>query len=267
MDKLLAAEAHVAVLDLNIPSDDGIFPNARLRYIKTDVSSESTIAAAASAVSEWISSTEQPLAGLICAAGMGLPTIHAGSDSTKPSTLDNFDTVMNINFRGTVALVNHFVPQWRSTSDHLYSPASSRGAIILVSSITAFEGQAGMSAYVSSKAALQGFSLSLTRELAEFGIRVMTISPGIFDTPLAARLPESVQAQNRDATQFPKRAGRPDEFGALACHILENEYLNGSVIRIDGGESPLPVIQLSGVARGCWYLLCLMTPSSEESMC
>src|SRR5262249_25403679 len=109
-----------------------------------------------------------------------------------------------------------------------------RGVIINTASVAAFDGQIGQAAYSASKGGIVGMTLPIARELARFGIRVMTIAPGIFDTPLLAGLPEPARQSLGQQVPFPPRLGRPEEFAALVRHIIENEMLNGEVIRLDG---------------------------------
>src|SRR5437867_242793 len=113
-------------------------------------------------------------------------------------------------------------------------------AVIFTASVAAFDGQIGQDAYSASKGGIVGMTLPVARDLAEFGIRVMTIAPGIFDTPLLGTLPEPIRASLAKQIPFPQRLGRPDEFAALACHIIENAMLNGETIRLDGAIRMAP---------------------------
>ncbi len=114
------------------------------------------------------------------------------------------------------------------------TPSGERGVIVTTASVAAFEGQIGQAAYSASKGGVVAMTLPMARELARFGIRVMTIAPGIFDTPLLAGLPEPARQSLGQQVPFPPRLGRPEEFAALVRHIIENEMLNGEVIRLDG---------------------------------
>ncbi len=115
-----------------------------------------------------------------------------------------------------------------------------RGVIINTASVAAFDGQIGQAAYSASKGGVVGMTLPIARELARFGIRVMTIAPGIFYTPMMAGMPQAVQDSLGAAVPFPPRLGRPDEYAQLAQHIIENEMLNGEVIRLDGAIRMAP---------------------------
>src|SRR5262249_5996186 len=120
------------------------------------------------------------------------------------------------------------------------TPSGERGVIVNTASVAAFEGQIGQAAYSASKGGVVGMTLPIARELARHGIRVMTIAPGIFDTPLLAGLPEAARQSLGQQVPFPSRLGRPDEFAALVRHIIENEMLNGEVIRLDGALRMAP---------------------------
>src|SRR5438034_298012 len=121
-------------------------------------------------------------------------------------------------------------------------PASEgeRGVVVNTASVAAFDGQIGQAAYSASKGGIVGMALPVARDLAELGIRVVTIAPGIFDTPLLGTLPESVRQSLAKQVPFPQRLGRPSEFAALACHIIENPMLNGETIRLDGAIRMAP---------------------------
>jgi NAD(P)-dependent dehydrogenase (short-subunit alcohol dehydrogenase family) len=119
-------------------------------------------------------------------------------------------------------------------------PTGERGVIVNTASVAAFDGQIGQAAYSASKGGIVGMTLPIARELAVSGIRVMTIAPGIFDTPLLAGLPEPARVSLGQQVPFPSRLGRPDEYAALVKHIVENEMLNGEVIRLDGALRMAP---------------------------
>jgi NAD(P)-dependent dehydrogenase (short-subunit alcohol dehydrogenase family) len=115
-----------------------------------------------------------------------------------------------------------------------------RGVIVNTASVAAFDGQIGQAAYTASKAGIAGLTLPLAREFARIGVRVVTIAPGTFDTPLLAGLPEAARASLAEQVPFPPRLGRPDEYAALVRHVFENEMLNGEVIRLDGAIRMAP---------------------------
>src|SRR5262249_50779963 len=120
------------------------------------------------------------------------------------------------------------------------NPGGERGVIVNTGSVAAFDGQVGQAAYAASKGGVVSLTLPLAREFARVGVRVMAIAPGIFDTPLLAGLPEAARQALGQQVPFPSRLGRPDEFAALVRHIVENEMLNGEVIRLDGALRMAP---------------------------
>jgi NAD(P)-dependent dehydrogenase (short-subunit alcohol dehydrogenase family) len=201
------------------------------------VSSTDSIAAAIRGIVGWITSSGRPLAGVVTAAGIGIGGLAIGEDG---QTLDlrNWDTVFGVNVRGSIDLATQLLPHWTQDRDAVEgNDDDERGVIIFVSSITAFEGVPGMTAYAASKAAIMAAALPLARELSVHRIRVVAIAPGAFDTPLFAKLPESVKAEDLRAIAFPRRFGDPGkDFAPLIVHVFENAYLNGTSLRLDGGE-------------------------------
>jgi len=145
---------------------------------------------------------------------------------------DWFTNIVNVNLVGTFNLLRATTP---TLMDNAPNNEGERGVVINTSSIAAFDGQVGQSAYSASKGGIVSMTLTMTREFANNGIRVMTILPGIFDTPLLGRVPENVRERLGQQVPFPPRLGRPEEFASLARHIIENPYLNGECIRLDGG--------------------------------
>lgn len=171
------------------------------------------------------------LHGLVNCAGISPVQLLAGKAGTPG--LDLFRRVIDVNLVGTFNLIRLAVAQM------IKSPADDdgeRGVVVNTASVTAFDGQSGQSAYASSKAGVVGMTLPLARELARFGIRVMAVAPGIFETPLLAAAPQKLRDALAKDVPFPARPGRPEEFAALVRHILENRYLNGEVIRLDGAS-------------------------------
>ncbi len=147
--------------------------------------------------------------------------------------MDNFDRVMAVNVRGTVDLVRQVLPHLGQVTP--LPPDGERGVLVLVSSVSAFDGQPGQVSYSASKGAIAGLTLPLTRDLAEHGIRVVTIAPGPFETEMTAYLPDNVRRVLIHAAEFPQRLGKPDEFAQLVRQSIENPMLNGEVVRLDGG--------------------------------
>lgn len=164
-------------------------------------------------------------AGVACAHKIYNP------NTDIPHKLENFEDVLKINVTGTFNVTRLSVQlMYKNTPDK----DGQRGVIINTASVAAFEGQIGQVAYSASKGAIVSMTLPLARDLAKLGIRVVTIAPGIFDTPMLGQLPEKVRMFLMKTVPFPNRLGDPDEYAKLAQHIVENHFLNGEVIRLDG---------------------------------
>ncbi|MBW2205245.1 MAG: 3-hydroxyacyl-CoA dehydrogenase [Deltaproteobacteria bacterium] len=162
-------------------------------------------------------------------AGVGIPAKVLGKEG--PMSMAHFNKVVQINLIGTmnvVRLAAEKMVQNQGNDD------GEKGVVINVASVAAFDGQIGQAAYSASKAGVVGMTLPIAREFAEYGIRIMTIAPGIFRTPMLEALPENVQEALGKMVPFPKRLGEPSEFAGLVQHIVENSMLNGEVIRFDG---------------------------------
>jgi NAD(P)-dependent dehydrogenase (short-subunit alcohol dehydrogenase family) len=217
--------AKIVVADLSPPVDHAA------RYIKTDVCSEADAkAAVAVALAEF-----GALHGLINCAGISIAQKVLGKEGVH--SLDAFARVMAVNVNGSFNML-------RLAADAIAKnepePSGERGIIINVSSIAAFDGQIGQAAYSASKGAVAAMTLPISRELARWGIRVMTIAPGLFDTPMFAGLTAEARSSLEQSVPFPPRLGRPSEFAALVMHVIENEMLNGEVIRLDGALRMAP---------------------------
>jgi NAD(P)-dependent dehydrogenase (short-subunit alcohol dehydrogenase family) len=169
------------------------------------------------------------LHGLINCAGIAPGEKVAGRQG--PHRLDTFTRCIHINLIGTFNMIRLAAAAMR---DGPPNAAGERGVIVNTASIAAYEGQVGQAAYAASKAGIIGMTLPIARELAGAGIRVVSIAPGLFHTPLMDALPSEVRDSLGKTTPFPPRLGRPDEFAALVQHVIENEMLNGSCIRLDG---------------------------------
>ncbi|MCA1322894.1 SDR family NAD(P)-dependent oxidoreductase [Herbaspirillum sp. alder98] len=223
---LIGAGAKVVLADVN--PDAGAKAEAALganaRFVQTDVTSESSAVeafAAASALGRVV--------GLINCAGVAPGEKILGKDG--PHRLDSFVRALNINLVGTFNMV-------RLAAEHIARSEpdehGERGVIINTASIAAFDGQVGQAAYAASKGGVVAMTLPLARELSRHGIRVMTIAPGIIETPMMLAMPSEVLASLGKSVPFPPRLGKPEEFSSLVEHILQNHYLNGEVIRMDG---------------------------------
>ena len=176
---------------------------------------------------------------LVNSAGIGWAERTVGKDGTFESAanLDAFRKVVAINLIGTFDFVRIAATAMGRTEP---SESGERGAIVNLASVAAFDGQIGQAAYSASKGGIVGMTLPIAREFARIGVRVMTIAPGTFDTPLLSGLPEAARESLAQQVPFPPRLGRPEEYAALARHIFENEMLNGEVIRLDGAIRMAP---------------------------
>ncbi len=194
-------------------------------FVRTDVTDEASVAAAVEAAVSRFGG----LNGAVNCAGIVLGQRVVGKDG--PHELADFARVININLVGTFNVIRLVAARMAALPA---GPDGERGVIVNTASCAAFEGQIGQAAYSASKAGVAGMTLPIARELARFGIRVMTIAPGTFDTPMMGGMTEAVRQSLAEQVPFPSRLGRPDEYAALAQHIVENQMLNGAVIRLDG---------------------------------
>jgi NAD(P)-dependent dehydrogenase (short-subunit alcohol dehydrogenase family) len=184
-------------------------------------------------VNKAIQQTVEKLGALhICVncAGIAPPQKTVGKSGAMP--LENFKKVIDVNLIGTFNTLR--LAAVAMTKNDMSTESSERGIIINTASVAAFEGQMGQAAYSASKAGIVGMTLPIARDLSSFGIRINAIAPGLFRTPMAAGLDEKVIEKLEFIVEFPKRLGRPEEFASLVAFIIENEYINGEVIRLDG---------------------------------
>lgn len=168
---------------------------------------------------------------VINCAGVGRPR-RVVSTSGKVHSMRDFEFVLKINLFGSFNVLRLAAGQMAAQAPDAVT--SERGVIVNTASVAAFDGQIGQASYSASKAALAGMSLPLARDLAPHGIRVVTIAPGIFDTPMMKSLDERTRASLMKQVPFPARLGHPHEFAQMCAHIVENQYLNGTTIRLDG---------------------------------
>tara|TARA_R110002094_G_scaffold207268_2_gene177650 strand:- start:473 stop:1240 length:768 start_codon:yes stop_codon:yes gene_type:complete len=217
----------VLIADLNESEGQNLASElgSNARFVRTDVTSEASTQAA---VKEAVNSFGK-LNGVVCCAGIapGEKVLNKG----ECHNLENFTNCMMVNLVGTF---NPARLGAKAISETIANEEGERGIIIFTASVAAFEGQIGQAAYSASKAGLVGMTLPMARELARYGIRVMTIAPGIFETPMLKGLPVEVQDSLGQMVPFPSRLGRGDEYGQLVKSICENSMLNGEVIRLDG---------------------------------
>jgi 3-hydroxyacyl-CoA dehydrogenase/3-hydroxy-2-methylbutyryl-CoA dehydrogenase len=225
--KLHAGGARVVIADLN--QDRGQALEAELgagaSFVGADVSDPDAVQAAVTVAA----ALPGGLRISVCCAGIGWAEKVAGRRG--PHTLEPFQAVINVNLIGTFNVLRLAAASMIGNEP---VTSSERGVCINTASIAAFDGQIGQISYSASKGAIVGMTLPAARDLASAGIRVCTIAPGTFDTPLLGALPEPAREALGQAVPFPSRLGRPEEFAALASHIVENEMLNGEVIRLDG---------------------------------
>jgi NAD(P)-dependent dehydrogenase (short-subunit alcohol dehydrogenase family) len=165
----------------------------------------------------------------VSCAGIGWAERTVGRDG--PAALQPFETVVRVNLIGTFNVLRLAAAAMAANEP---DAEGERGAVVMTASIAAFDGQIGQTAYAASKGGVVGLTLPAARDLARLGIRVCTIAPGLFDTPLLAGLPEEARAALGGQMPFPPRLGRPAEYAQLACHIAENTMLNGETVRLDG---------------------------------
>jgi NAD(P)-dependent dehydrogenase (short-subunit alcohol dehydrogenase family) len=192
-------------------------------------------AGSAEAAMEAARAAHGPARVLVNCAGIGTAGRVVGRDG--PLRLEAFDRVIRINLIGTFNMIRLAAVEM-SALEPLED--DERGVIINTASIAAFDGQVGQAAYAASKGGVVGMTLPIARELARTGVRVMTIAPGVFYTPMVEGLPPEVRQSLGDGVPFPRRLGAPEEYAALAAHIIANRYLNGEVIRLDGSLRMAP---------------------------
>jgi NAD(P)-dependent dehydrogenase (short-subunit alcohol dehydrogenase family) len=213
----------VVVLDLKRGEED-------LRYVEGDVVREGDVERA---VAEAMA--QGPLFAVVNAAGIGLARKILGREG--PHDLESFWRVLEVNLVGTFNVLR--LAAW-AMRENPPDGEGQRGVIVNTAGVAAYEGQIGQAAYAASKGGVVALTLPAARELAEWGIRVVTIAPGLFDTPLLQGLPERAKASLAEQVPFPRRLGRPEEYAALVLHILENPMLNGEVVRLDGALRMAP---------------------------
>jgi NAD(P)-dependent dehydrogenase (short-subunit alcohol dehydrogenase family) len=229
--RMLAEQgARVAILDLNEQLGEKLASELGGAFVKADITNEEEVTAAVDAAQEKVG----PLRVLVNCAGTGFPmkTVAKG----KPHDLSVFRKVIEINLIGTFSVLSKVAAKMVD----LDPVGEERGVIINTASVAAFEGQIGQASYSASKGGIVGMTLPIARDLAQSGIRVVTIAPGIFHTPLLGNLPEEARQSLGKQVPFPSRLGEPSEFALLAKAIIENPMLNGETIRLDGAIRMAP---------------------------
>ncbi len=218
------AGGKVVLADVQVEAGTALAAELKGRFVKCDVTSEADGLAVVAAATEM-----GTLRGLVNCAGVAPAVKTVGKDGPHP--LDVFQRTVNINLVGTFNMARLAADAMGKTEA---GESGERGIIINTASVAAYDGQIGQAAYGSSKAAVVGLTLPMARDLARSGIRVMTIAPGIFETPMLMGMPEEVRDALGKMVPFPPRLGRPNEYAHLARTIIENTMLNGETIRLDG---------------------------------
>jgi NAD(P)-dependent dehydrogenase (short-subunit alcohol dehydrogenase family) len=222
---LHAQGAVVTVADVNAEKGAALAAELGLSFVSCDVREEDHVQAAVERAAE----SSGGLRIAVCCAGTGWAQKVAGSKG--PHALMPFETIISINLIGTFNVLR-FAASAMIPNEPLLD--GERGVCVNTASIAAYDGQVGQIAYSASKGGVVAMTLPAARDLAQYGIRVNTIAPGLFDTPLLAALPEEARQKLGAGVPYPQRLGEPAEFAQLACHLVENRMLNGETIRLDG---------------------------------
>jgi NAD(P)-dependent dehydrogenase (short-subunit alcohol dehydrogenase family) len=228
---LRARGAEVVIADLNEDNGRALADELGARFVRADVTEPGQ-------VQEAVNAAAATAAGLrisVCCAGIGWAERVA--TGRGPHSLEPFETVIRVNLIGTFNVLRFAAAAMLENEP---TAGGERGVCVNTASIAAFDGQIGQVAYSASKGGIVGMTLPAARDLARGGIRVCTIAPGTFDTPLLGGLPDENRQALAAAIPFPPRLGRPGEYAALAVHIVENEMLNGEMIRLDGALRMAP---------------------------
>jgi len=225
----VANGSKVVILDINDDNAKAIqaeLGEDSVQYINTNIMAEEPVVGAMTFIKEKFGRLDVA----INCAGTGYGARIIGKEAPHP--LDHFKFIIDLNLVGTFNVMR-LAAELMDKNE--LTESGEKGVIINTASVAGYEGQIGQSAYSASKAGVIGLTLTAARDLARHSIRVNTIAPGIFDTPLMKMAPDKVREPLLESTQFPHRFGEPSEFGALAAHIVENTYLNGETIRLDSG--------------------------------
>ncbi|MGH9346894.1 MAG: 3-hydroxyacyl-CoA dehydrogenase [Vicinamibacterales bacterium] len=233
VDMVIQGGGNALILDVNEAAGIALVSTLgdRARFVRTDVTTEGDVQHAI----ETAVQTFGAVHGAVNAAGIGVAERVLGKEGPQP--LASFNRVIHINLVGTFNVIRLAAAAMAKNEPN---DAGERGIIVNTASVAAYDGQIGQAAYSASKGGIVAMTLPIARELARIGVRVMTIAPGTFDTPLLSGLPEAARLSLAQQVPFPPRLGRPAEFAALVRHIFENEMLNGEVIRLDGAIRMAP---------------------------
>ena len=224
--------ARVAVLDVDIANAERVAADIGGVACDCDITNSESLQAAIAKAAQ----AHGPARILMHIAGIGAAKRLIAKDGT-PAPLEDFARVVNVNLIGSYNAARLFAAECAKLGA---LEDGERGVMVLTASVAAFDGQVGQQAYSASKGGVVGMTLPMARDLAQHGIRVCTIAPGLFSTPLMKTLPEAVQASLAASIPFPPRLGKPEEFAQLAAHIVTNTHLNGEVIRLDGALRMAP---------------------------
>ena len=222
---IAARGGRVAIADVNEERANALAEEIGGAAFKTDVTDEAQVQAAVDGAVERFGS----IGFAVSCAGIGWAERTVGKQG--PAALQPFETVVRVNLIGTWNVLRIAAAAMSANEP---GEDGERGAVVMTASIAAWDGQIGQTAYAASKGGVVGLTLPAARDLARLGIRVVTIAPGLFDTPLLAALPEEARQKLGEQVPFPGRLGDPREYAELACHIAENRMLNGEAIRLDG---------------------------------
>jgi NAD(P)-dependent dehydrogenase (short-subunit alcohol dehydrogenase family) len=225
--ELSARGARVTVADLNEEKGQALAADVGGAFVQADVTDEGQVEAAVASV--------EGLRLAVSCAGIGWAERTVKRDG--PAALQPFETVVRVNLIGTFNVLRLSAAAIAAGEP---DAEGERGAVVMTASIAAFDGQIGQTAYAASKGGVVGLTLPAARDLSRLGVRVCTIAPGLFDTPLLAALPQEARDALGASIPFPPRLGRPEEYAGLACHIAENTMLNGEVLRLDGALRMAP---------------------------
>jgi NAD(P)-dependent dehydrogenase (short-subunit alcohol dehydrogenase family) len=233
VDMIVAAGGRAVIIDLNDDAGGAKAAQhgASARFVRADVTSEEQVQAAIDVATKDYGQID----GLVNAAGIPAAERVLPREGVQP--LDHFARVIQVNLVGTFNVIRLAAAAMAANTP---SEGGERGVIVNTASVAAFDGQIGQAAYSASKGGIVALTLPIAREFARIGVRVMTIAPGTFDTPLLGALPEAARASLAQQVPFPSRLGRPEEYASLVRHIFENEMLNGEVIRLDGAIRMAP---------------------------
>lgn len=233
-EEMLERGAKVVIFDLNADQGNAVADELgeNCAYAEVNVADEASVQAGIAKALETFGAVH------VCVNCAGIGSAMKTYSSKGPHSLDVFSAVINVNLVGTFNVLR-LAAEAMSKNDPVTEDGE-RGVIVNTASVAGYDGQVGQVAYSASKGGVIGMTLPIARDLSQFGIRVNTIAPGIFNTPLMNAAPDKVKQPLIEMTQFPKRLGIPNEYAQLACHMVENGFFNGEVVRLDGSIRMAP---------------------------